>query len=137
MLWLQLLFDMYWELATHRVLKISMIVFFSDSCFSNSKILFLWISTYNKLADVTALPVTLLPDRFENCIPIIGSSTLRNLFSTLSHRSLNFLSITVDTSFTSCSFGIEFVAVSHVEMLASVSSRVIVSSGMISSGVCS
>ena len=114
-----------------------MIVFFSDSCFSNSKILFLWISTYNKLADVTALPVTLLPDRFENCIPIIGSSTLRNLFSTLSHRSLNFLSITVDTSFTSCSFGIEFVAVSHVEMLASVSSRVIVSSGMISSGVCS
>ena len=115
-----------------------MIVFFPDSCFSNSKILFLRISTYQKLSDLTALPLALFPDRFESFIPIIWSSILCSFFSPLSLRSLNFLSMRVDTSSTSCSIGMVFVAVSLVEMLTSVSSRIIVlSSVVISYGVSS
>ena len=44
-LWLHLLFDISWEFATNCLVKKSMIVFFSDTCFSNSKNLFLRIST--------------------------------------------------------------------------------------------
>ena len=111
-----------------------MIAFFSDSCFSNSKILFLRMFTHEKLSDVTALPLKLFSDKFESCIPIIWSSILCSFFSTLSLRSLNFFSMSVDTSSTSCSFGMVFVAVFLVEVLASFSSRIIVSSVLTSSG---
>ena len=73
-LWLPLLFDISWDLANNCLVKKSMIAFFSDCCFSYSKILFLRISTCKKFSDVTALPLTLFPDRFESCISIIWCS---------------------------------------------------------------
>ena len=120
-LWLHLLFDISWELATNCVVKKWMIILFLDSYFSNSKILFLRISTYEKISDVTALPLTLFSDRFESCIRIIWSSILCSLFYTLSPRSLNFFSMTVDTLSTSCSFDMVFVAVSLVVVVTYIS----------------
>ena len=107
-----------------------MIVFFSDRFFSNSKILFLRIS---KCKNFLMLLLYHL-----HCFPI-GTKVAYQL-SALQYFAAFFLlyhSSHYISSFPFCSFDMVFVAVSLAVVITSVSSRIIASSVVMSSGVFS